>query len=151
MDFPLLSLQSKETYARVKQARVPNAYDDTALKLEVGDIIKVTKINISGQWEGHLVLPGGAPGRVRMLLENFEILLTPPSLISSFRRDTFLSLMWSWLTTTPTPPWTAAFIIPTDKRTEVCSLVNPTNHNNSSSTFSYTVTYVHVQFTMRSE
>jgi proto-oncogene C-crk len=38
----------------VKQARVPNAYDKTALKLEVGDIIKVTKMNISGQWEGEL-------------------------------------------------------------------------------------------------
>nr|CAD7200326.1 unnamed protein product [Timema douglasi] len=41
-------------YARVKQARVPNAYDKTALKLEVGDIIKVTKMNINGQWEGEL-------------------------------------------------------------------------------------------------
>lgn len=41
-------------YARVKQARVPNAYDRTALKLEVGDIIKVTKMNINGQWEGEL-------------------------------------------------------------------------------------------------
>ncbi|XP_061387549.1 adapter molecule Crk [Musca vetustissima] len=41
-------------YARVKQARVPNAYDKTALKLEVGDIIKVTKTNINGQWEGEL-------------------------------------------------------------------------------------------------
>jgi len=40
--------------ARVKQGRVPNAYDKTALKLEVGDIIKVTKININGQWEGEL-------------------------------------------------------------------------------------------------
>ncbi|XP_067143758.1 adapter molecule Crk-like [Centruroides vittatus] len=40
--------------ARVKQARVPNAYDKTALKLEVGDIIKVTKTNINGQWEGEL-------------------------------------------------------------------------------------------------
>ncbi|CAL1283513.1 unnamed protein product [Larinioides sclopetarius] len=40
--------------ARVKQARVPNAYDKTALKLEVGDIIKVTKMNINGQWEGEL-------------------------------------------------------------------------------------------------
>ncbi|KAI8116614.1 Adapter molecule Crk [Lucilia cuprina] len=39
-------------FARVKQARVPNAYDKTALKLEVGDIIKVTKTNINGQWEG---------------------------------------------------------------------------------------------------
>ncbi|KAJ6642224.1 Adapter molecule Crk, partial [Pseudolycoriella hygida] len=41
-------------YARVKQARVPNAYDKTALKMEVGDIIKVTKTNINGQWEGEL-------------------------------------------------------------------------------------------------
>ncbi|CAD7001921.1 unnamed protein product [Ceratitis capitata] len=29
-------------YARVKQARVPNAYDKTALKLEIGDIIKAS-------------------------------------------------------------------------------------------------------------
>ncbi|KAG8040467.1 hypothetical protein G9C98_002463 [Cotesia typhae] len=41
-------------FAKVKQARVPNAYDKTALKLEVGDIIKVTKTNINGQWEGEL-------------------------------------------------------------------------------------------------
>lgn len=40
--------------ARVKQVRVPNAYDKTALKLEVGDIIRVTKTNINGQWEGEL-------------------------------------------------------------------------------------------------
>ncbi|CAL8109880.1 unnamed protein product [Orchesella dallaii] len=54
---------NKDTYARVKQARVPNAYDDTALKLQVGDIIRVTKINISGQWEGELVMEGGKGGR----------------------------------------------------------------------------------------
>ncbi|XP_054745431.1 adapter molecule Crk-like isoform X1 [Anastrepha obliqua] len=41
-------------YARVKQARVPNAYDKTALKLEIDDVIKVTKTNINGQWEGEL-------------------------------------------------------------------------------------------------
>lgn len=41
-------------FARVKQARVPNAYDKTALKLEIGDVIKVTKMNINGQWEGEL-------------------------------------------------------------------------------------------------
>lgn len=40
--------------ARVRQARVPNAYDQTALKLEVDDIIKVTKTHINGQWEGEL-------------------------------------------------------------------------------------------------
>uniref|UniRef100_A0A0K8U2F3 Adapter molecule Crk n=1 Tax=Bactrocera latifrons TaxID=174628 RepID=A0A0K8U2F3_BACLA len=41
-------------FARVKQARVPNAYDKTALKLEIGNVIKVTKTNINGQWEGEL-------------------------------------------------------------------------------------------------
>ncbi|GAB6028828.1 hypothetical protein CHUAL_004636 [Chamberlinius hualienensis] len=41
-------------FAKVKQARVPNAYDKTALKLEVGDVVKVTKMNINGQWEGEL-------------------------------------------------------------------------------------------------
>jgi len=39
-------------YARVKQSRIPNAYDKTALRLEVGDIIKVTKMSMNGQWEG---------------------------------------------------------------------------------------------------
>ncbi|KAK5868210.1 hypothetical protein PBY51_009245 [Eleginops maclovinus] len=34
------------------QKRVPNAYDKTALALEVGDMVKVTKINVNGQWEG---------------------------------------------------------------------------------------------------
>lgn len=56
---------NKDTYARVKQARVPNAYDDTALKLQVGDIIRVTKINISGQWEGELVIDGGKERKVK--------------------------------------------------------------------------------------
>lgn len=40
--------------ARVIQVRVPNAYDKTALKLDIGDIITVTKTNINGQWEGEL-------------------------------------------------------------------------------------------------
>ena len=38
----------------MKQARVPNAYDKTALRLEVGDTVKVTKMHINGQWEGEL-------------------------------------------------------------------------------------------------
>lgn len=41
-------------FARVKQARVPNAYDRTALRLEVGDVVTVTKMSINGQWEGEL-------------------------------------------------------------------------------------------------
>ena len=38
----------------MKLARVPNAYDRTALRLEVGDIVTVTKMSINGQWEGEL-------------------------------------------------------------------------------------------------
>ncbi|XP_022661486.1 adapter molecule Crk-like isoform X2 [Varroa destructor] len=40
--------------ARVKQARVPNAYDKTALRLDIGDIILVTAMHKNGQWEGEL-------------------------------------------------------------------------------------------------
>lgn len=53
--FSFFNLQRKlPAYARVKQARVPNAYDKTALRLEVGDTVKVTKMHINGQWEGEL-------------------------------------------------------------------------------------------------
>ncbi|XP_067864665.1 adapter molecule crk [Heptranchias perlo] len=48
----LPNLQNGPVYARAFQKRVPNAYDKTALALEVGDLVKVTKINVSGQWEG---------------------------------------------------------------------------------------------------
>ena len=65
---------SPPSYARVKQARVPNAYDKTALSLQVrtlvsesesnflwkvGDLVKVTKMSPSGLWEGEL---GGKMG-----------------------------------------------------------------------------------------
>lgn len=49
---PLPNLQNGPVYARAVQKRVPNAYDKTALALEVGDMVKVTKINVNGQWEG---------------------------------------------------------------------------------------------------
>ncbi|XP_062844669.1 adapter molecule crk-like [Trichomycterus rosablanca] len=49
---PLPNLQNGPVYARVIQKRVPNAYDKTALALEVGDMVTVTKINVNGQWEG---------------------------------------------------------------------------------------------------
>uniref|UniRef100_A0A3Q0S3M1 Adapter molecule crk n=1 Tax=Amphilophus citrinellus TaxID=61819 RepID=A0A3Q0S3M1_AMPCI len=48
----LPNLQNGPVYARAIQKRVPNAYDKTALALEVGDTVKVTKINVNGQWEG---------------------------------------------------------------------------------------------------
>ncbi|XP_068562149.1 adapter molecule crk [Cebidichthys violaceus] len=48
----LPNLQNGPVYARVIQKRVPNAYDKTALALEVGDRVMVTKINVNGQWEG---------------------------------------------------------------------------------------------------
>ncbi|XP_026988697.1 adapter molecule crk-like [Tachysurus fulvidraco] len=49
---PLPNLQNGPVFARVIQRRVPNAYDKTALTLEVGDFVTVTKINVNGQWEG---------------------------------------------------------------------------------------------------
>lgn len=45
--------------AKVTQARIPNAYDKTALTLNEGDIIKVTKTDIGGCWEGEI---GGRQG-----------------------------------------------------------------------------------------
>ncbi|KAK2831372.1 hypothetical protein Q7C36_016458 [Tachysurus vachellii] len=48
----LPNLQNGPVYARAVQKRVPNAYDKTALALEVGDLVMVTKINVNGQWEG---------------------------------------------------------------------------------------------------
>ncbi|KAL0972807.1 hypothetical protein UPYG_G00194980 [Umbra pygmaea] len=49
---PLPNLQNGPVFARAIQKRVPNAYDKTALALEVGDKVTVTKINVNGQWEG---------------------------------------------------------------------------------------------------
>ncbi|KAJ7990272.1 hypothetical protein DPEC_G00298600 [Dallia pectoralis] len=49
---PLPNLQNGPVLARAIQKRVPNAYDKTALALEVGDMVTVTKINVNGQWEG---------------------------------------------------------------------------------------------------
>lgn len=40
--------------ATVTRPRVPCAYDTSALRLEVGDEILVTAMNINGQWEGEL-------------------------------------------------------------------------------------------------
>lgn len=52
VNMQLPNLQNGPVYARAIQKRVPNAYDKTALALEVGDMVKVTKINVNGQWEG---------------------------------------------------------------------------------------------------
>uniref|UniRef100_A0A6G1SNS4 Adapter molecule Crk n=1 Tax=Aceria tosichella TaxID=561515 RepID=A0A6G1SNS4_9ACAR len=40
--------------AQVIQSRIPNAYDKTALTLKEGQILKVTKVDISGCWEGEI-------------------------------------------------------------------------------------------------
>lgn len=40
--------------AVVIQQRIPNAYDRTALRLEVGDEVLVTAMNLNGQWEGSI-------------------------------------------------------------------------------------------------
>ncbi|CAK9300260.1 unnamed protein product [Gordionus sp. m RMFG-2023] len=50
----LVPPKSLPALALVKQVRNPNAYDKTALKLRVGDIVNVTKMNMNGQWEGEL-------------------------------------------------------------------------------------------------
>ena len=46
--------QKLPAYARVIQDRVPNAYDKTALRLERGNMIQVTKTSMNGNWEGEL-------------------------------------------------------------------------------------------------
>ncbi|MBN3296110.1 CRKL protein, partial [Amia calva] len=51
---PLPSTQNGPAIAKAIQKRVPCAYDKTALALEVGDVVKVTRMNISGQWEGEV-------------------------------------------------------------------------------------------------
>jgi len=43
---------STPVFAKVVTRRVGNAYDSSSLSLEVGDIVTVTKMNQSGQWEG---------------------------------------------------------------------------------------------------
>lgn len=40
--------------AQVIQSRIPNAYDKTALTLKEGQYVKVTKVDISGRWEGEI-------------------------------------------------------------------------------------------------
>jgi len=49
---------NRQVFARVIMRRVPNAYDPEALPLEIGDIIKVTRRNVTGQWEGTKVASG---------------------------------------------------------------------------------------------
>ncbi|KRX17159.1 Adapter molecule Crk, partial [Trichinella nelsoni] len=50
----LTSQRKLPAYVRVKQARIPNAYDKSALRLQVGDRVKVLKMHPSGTWEGEL-------------------------------------------------------------------------------------------------
>ncbi|XP_003978908.1 crk-like protein [Takifugu rubripes] len=51
---PVINPQNGPAMAKAIQKRVPCAYDKTALALEVGDIVKVTRMNINGQWEGEV-------------------------------------------------------------------------------------------------
>lgn len=53
---PLRNSQQRKlpAYAKVIQTCIPNAYDKTALTLKQGDIVRVTKIDISGRWEGEV-------------------------------------------------------------------------------------------------
>ena len=72
-------------YARVKQARVPNAYDRTALRLEVGDIVTVTKMSINGQWEGELRgKVGHFPFTVHITISKFSCMFLNPNIFFQF-------------------------------------------------------------------
>ncbi|KAK2158174.1 hypothetical protein LSH36_175g03010 [Paralvinella palmiformis] len=52
---PVNGLQRKlPAKARVIRQRVPCAYDNKAIRLEVGDIVTVTAMNVNGQWEGEV-------------------------------------------------------------------------------------------------
>ncbi|XP_060641243.2 crk-like protein [Anolis sagrei] len=46
--------QKGPVFAKAVQRRVPCAYDKSALALEVGDLVRVTRMNINGQWEGEI-------------------------------------------------------------------------------------------------
>jgi len=48
------NMKSQLRYARVTLAKTPSAYDKTALRLEVGDTIKVLERKINGMWKGEL-------------------------------------------------------------------------------------------------
>ncbi|XP_075915142.1 crk-like protein [Petromyzon marinus] len=40
--------------ARVVQDRTPTPYDTSALRLKVGEVVKVVRVDVSGQWEGEV-------------------------------------------------------------------------------------------------
>ncbi|CAN0336705.1 unnamed protein product [Lampetra planeri] len=50
----LPNLQNGPVLATVIQKRVPNAYDKTALALDIGEVVTVTKMHVNGQWEGEV-------------------------------------------------------------------------------------------------
>lgn len=56
------------TLARVTKALQPNTYDKTALRLNVGDLILVTRIGINGLWVGEL---NGKVGRFHVTYVEF--------------------------------------------------------------------------------
>ena len=69
----------------MKQARVPNAYDRTALRLEVGDIVTVTKMSINGQWEGELRgKVGHFPFTVHITISKFSCMFLNPKIVFPF-------------------------------------------------------------------
>ncbi|KAF2368743.1 SH2 domain [Trinorchestia longiramus] len=68
--------QKLPAFARVVQDRFPNAYDKTALRLERGNIIKVTKTNMNGNWEEAGVQ---IPGSVSNVFPNTQT--CPPNVI----------------------------------------------------------------------
>lgn len=52
-DVPKLQ-KSLPAFARVIKAKYPTPHDPSQLRLQVGDMVKVLKTNISGEWEGEI-------------------------------------------------------------------------------------------------
>ncbi|XP_062814912.1 crk-like protein isoform X2 [Anolis carolinensis] len=87
--------QKGPVFAKAIQRRVPCAYDKSALALEVGDLVRVTQMNINGQWEGEI------QGRRGLFPFTHVRIINPrnPNEMSS----TFVShSMETWHTTTTT-------------------------------------------------
>ncbi|XP_072017973.1 crk-like protein [Amphiura filiformis] len=63
-------------WALVMKDRIPSAYDNTQLRIQKGDLIKVLTQNVSGQWEGEL------EGRKGFFPFNYVKLLSPDELES---------------------------------------------------------------------
>jgi hypothetical protein len=73
-------------YARVTKARTPISYETTALPLQVGDVIRITRRR-DGRGYGELT-SNGKVGNVNVFYSKFEVESVTTSL-SNFREEIF--------------------------------------------------------------